>query len=364
MAQKRKATKRQESPAQLQDKKSNKLKGANKASKKAAKKKKISVARVSKKSSAKTVRRTALQGSSPSSRASMPQSTQQEQLKGKAQGKSQRQGKQKLKKPLIFRIFIGILLTGLSGFLAIVILSLTPLFTIEHTDYIASAHLTSEDVKNLVNIPQGTTLLSVNPFVLNSEVRRNPWVESAVLKRIYPSTLEVSVKEKDILALIETASSETAWYIGSDERWIEPASLPTGGNTDNAAAILNLAVSEHTLLIKDVPDTVMPKAGAQVGDAEILGALKIQSSFSDALSDQIAVYSVPNESSYTATLTNGVTVALGDDSDLSSKEAVILKLLETYPNQLTYINVKTPSKPTFRKIAGAATAQGTGVASK
>ena len=364
MVQKRKATKRQESPAQLQDKKSKKLKVAKKPSKKVDKKQKTSATRASKKNSSKTTRRTALQGSGPSSRAPMSRSSQQGEVRGKAQGKPQKQGKQKRKKPLIFRIFIGILLTALSGFLAIVILSLTPLFTIEHIDYIPSAHLTSEDIKNLVDIPQGTTLLSVNPFVVNSEARRNPWVESAVLKRIYPSTLEVSVKEKDILALVETASSETAWYISSDERWIEPASLPTGSNTDNATTILNLAVSDHTLLIKDVPDTAAPKAGAQVGDAEILGALKVQSSFSDALADQIAVYSVPNESSFTVTLTNGVTVALGDDSDLSSKEAVILKLLETYPNQLTYINVKTPSKPTFRKVDGAATAQGTGVTGK
>lgn len=238
---------------------------------------------------------------------------------------------------------------------------MTPVFTIEKVDYKASEHVSAEDLQQLAPIADGTTLLSVNPFTISSELKRNPWVAEAQLTRIFPSTLEISVVEKKVLALVETSNSEVAWYLGEDECWIEPAALPTGEGANNAQAILDLATSHHTLLIKDVPDTLNPKAGAKATDPELLGALQLQDGFTAALSNQIALYSAPSTTSYSATLQSGVVIALGDTSEISSKEAVVMALVEKYPNQLTYINVKDPEKPTYRKIENAQTTSGTGV---
>lgn len=272
------------------------------------------------------------------------------------------QKSQKKRKPLIVRILFWLLGIVCALFITVLILAMTPLFTIEHVDYVASEHVTSEDLQQLAPIQDGTTLLSVNPFVLNAELRKNPWVESVVLERDFPSTLKISVVEKKVLALVETANAEVAWYLGEDKTWIEPAALPTGEGANNAESILSLATSSHTLLIKDVPDSLSPKAGAPVTDEEVLGALQFKQDFSTDLSEKIALYSAPNTAAYSATLQSGVVIALGDTSDIASKEAVILALLEKHPNQLTYINVKDPSKPTYRKIENTQTTTGTGVA--
>lgn len=300
----------------------------------------------------------ATEGAASQSRTSRTNAQPTGSLRNKA---SASQKPKKKRKTLLVRIFFWIL--GVVGalFITVLILAMTPLFTIEHVDYVASEHVSSEDLQQLAPIQDGTTLLSVNPFVLNAELRKNPWVEAVILERDFPSTLKISVVEKKVLALVETANAEVAWYLGEDKTWIEPAALPTGEGANNAESILSLATSSHTLLIKDVPDSLNPKAGATVSDEEVLGALQFKQVFSDDLSSKVALYSAPNTSSYSATLQSGVVIALGDTSNIPSKEAVILALLEKHPNQLTYINVKDPSKPTYRKIENTPTTTGTGV---
>lgn len=367
MAQTRKATKREKpkSPTKTEKKQQKMQRKLEKKQLKRSKKKKRN------KTGARTAapkRSTSGATSSARTRAAKSASSQGQTLRASAPppgslhtNLSAPQTQRKKRKPLIVRILLWLL--GIVGIacISVLILAMTPLFTIKHVDYVASEHVSSQDLEQLAPIQDGTTLLSVNPFILNAELKKNPWVESVVLERNFPSTLKISVNEKKVLALVETSNAEVAWYLGEDKTWIEPATLPTGEGANNAESILSLATTSHTLLIKDVPDSLNPKAGATVSDDEVLGALQFKQDFSADLSDKIALYSAPNTSSYSATLLSGVVIALGDTSDIASKEAVILALLEKHPNQLTYINVKDPSKPTYRKIENTQTTSGTGV---
>ena len=56
-----------------------------------------------------------------------------------------------------------------------------------------------------------------------------------------------------------------------------------------------------------------------------------------------------SESAIGCTLKNGVEVSLGAPEDIALKEAVALEILNQHSNDVTYINVRLPSKPTYRK---------------
>ena len=72
-------------------------------------------------------------------------------------------------------------------------------------------------------------------------------------------------------------------------------------------------------------------------------------------------YSASSEEAISCVLESGIEVSLGDPSQISSKEAVVNELMAQHPNQLTYINVRNPAKPSFRRVSSNSVAQGSGV---
>ena len=53
-------------------------------------------------------------------------------------------------------------------------------------------------------------------------------------------------------------------------------------------------------------------------------------------------------------------VSLGAATNVSSKESVVLGLLDKDPGELTYINVRVPSNPSYRRIDSDTVQAGTG----
>ena len=47
--------------------------------------------------------------------------------------------------------------------------------------------------------------------------------------------------------------------------------------------------------------------------------------------------------------------------DVEDKEKVILRMIEQYAGEMTYLNVRVPSSPTYRRVAGGNTQNGTGI---
>ena len=140
------------------------------------------------------------------------------------------------------------------------------------------------------------------------------------------------------------------WYLGADGVWIEPAvpDAEEGQSTGEAAA--QLAGELGCVLVTDVPADVDPRAGERVDDACVGAVLDYMDGFPEELASQVTQFSAASEASVSCGLESGVTVLLGEPTDISSKASVVLKLCETYQDQITYINVRTPSSPTFRRV--------------
>jgi cell division protein FtsQ len=142
--------------------------------------------------------------------------------------------------------------------------------------------------------------------------------------------------------------------------WIEPVSLTAAGDTTLAAAALEKAGQEGLVLIQNL-SSISPVAGEETDDAAILACLTFEDELSESLRSQIVSYSAASSEAISCTLSSGVEISLGAATNIASKETVITSLLEEYPGQLTYINVRIPSKPSYRKIASDSVQAGSGV---
>lgn len=257
-------------------------------------------------------------------------------------------------------MIIGIVGVAIALALTLFVLMQLPIFAISSIDASSTEHIDADSIAKLANIESGTTLLNVDISQVVNNVKKNPWVASVSVTREFPDKLKVSVSERKISALVLMSSGNVAWYLGDDGVWIEPVNIGTEGTTTAEDVALTKANELGCLLITNVPASVNPSAASKTSDTSILAVLDYQKGFSSDFSSQIVSYTAPSTDSITCTLSNGVEVSLGAATDIDTKEKVITQILETYPDQITYINVRVPSNPSYRKLSSDQVKTGTG----
>ncbi|MBQ9021308.1 MAG: FtsQ-type POTRA domain-containing protein [Eggerthellaceae bacterium] len=214
-------------------------------------------------------------------------------------------------------------------------------------------HLTSEEIARLAAVPASSTLLRIDTDAIKERLEENSWVESAEVNRIFPHTLELAVTERAISAVVEVTNVEKqemeSWAVSKDGMWL--MYIPPEDSEE--AESLSEQVYEdarYVLHITEVPLGIQPEAGTFCTDSSVLNALSIVSGFTTSLADQVAVVSATDTANTILTLDNGIQIAFGTADDIRDKERVCLKLMEEYPDQIAYINVRVVDKPTWRAI--------------
>lgn len=235
------------------------------------------------------------------------------------------------------------------GLVLLLVLSRMPVFVVQSIDAVASEHVTADNIAKLANVEEGTTLLSVDVNQIQENVQRNPWVKSVSVTREFPDTLGISVEERQVGAIVVIGAGTSVWALGSDGIWIEPVQLDTSG-VDVATAALNRATELGCLLITDVPASVDPAQGSPTTDETILAVLDYQEQLSSDISSQARVYYASSTGSISVVLDSGLEISLGSPEDINSKSLALSEIMATYPGQLTYINVRVATKPTYRKV--------------
>lgn len=259
------------------------------------------------------------------------------------------------------------LLLGIGG---IVVVN-SPLFAATDIQIEGSEHVSAEAARQLIQVPEGTTLLNVDTAALTAELSENPWVSGVTVEREFPHTLRITPTERAVAAIVYIPSDDIAWAIGDDACWIAPVSLsvtvdaegnvvdavPGDGDaaTDAAAtqqltgvdAARALARADGAVLFTDVPADVEPSTGREVTSDVVLAGLAYANGFSDSFIAQIQSLSLPSVDAITAYLDSGVEVSLGSPEDIATKERVVTRLLEQQQG-VTYVNVRVPDNYTFR----------------
>ena len=242
------------------------------------------------------------------------------------------------------------------------VLSHTSAFTITYIDAPETEHLSSESIADFAQVPEGTTLLNVDTAQIEENVKRNPWVESVEIIREFPNGLKIVVHEREVGYVVLMSSGDLVWNVGTDGVWIEPNDLTVAEGQSASDVALEQAQQTDAILITDVPSTVSPEAGEKVTDSCITAVFEYQDGFSEDFSSQIVRYSAASEPAISCTLESGVTISLGSPEDIETKEQIIEEILEENPDQVTYINVRVVSEPTFRKVDSDTVTSGSGEA--
>ncbi len=251
---------------------------------------------------------------------------------------------------MLGRVAIALAILAVVCVIGFNILRMTPIFTITSIDTQATEHLSEQDIANLAGVVEGTTLLDVDEAVVAENLKRNPWVLDVKVHREFPDKLAIEVQERTVQTIVLLNTSAFAWYIGEGDVWLEPATLTLGEGQTAKDAALALASQKGALLIIDVPATVNPTAGSEVADDVLLAVNTYVRELPEELSSQIVYFSASSLEGIACILSNGVEVSLGSPTQIEQKVAVLTQILEQYPGEITYINVRVPANPSYRRI--------------
>jgi cell division septal protein FtsQ len=98
--------------------------------------------------------------------------------------------------------------------------------------------LTDERLTELAAIPEGSTLLRLDTEGMTKRLEADPWVASVEIKRSFPSTVLLTVKEREIAATVEVPAARSGepaqqWFVSKDGRWLG-FFAPTPPGTESA----------------------------------------------------------------------------------------------------------------------------------
>lgn len=236
-----------------------------------------------------------------------------------------------------------------------VALYFSSLFPVSKVTVTGAKHLTSAELTDLAQVPQGTTLLRVDTAGIESRLESNAWVSHAQVNRVFPDTIELAITERSIAAVVDVTSTEGQqtehWAIASDGTWL--LAIPDQGSADSAGVSDQVYEDASQVLhITDVPYGVKPVVGAHCSDESVINALDIVANLTTDLSDRVTTVSATDAANTIITLDNGVQIAFGSaDSaeEVRQKEQVCLELMNAHPD-VTYINVRVTDRPTWRSL--------------
>ena len=259
------------------------------------------------------------------------------------------------------KVVLGLVAVGVLAVVALVVvavLSRMPVFVITGIDATASEHVSADTIAKLAAIEDGTTLLSVDTSAVERNVRQNPWVRGVSVRREFPDTLGITVEERKVGALVVLGSGSSVWALGDDGVWIEPVQVDSSGSDDVTASALAKAQELGCILITNVPSSVDPAQGAQATDDTVRAVLAYQDQLPPDISSKAQVYYAASTGSTSVVLSDGLEISLGQPTDINAKAQALTEILKTYAGQLTYVNVRVPSKPSYRKVSGDAVLAG------
>ena len=261
---------------------------------------------------------------------------------------------------LIGGAVVAVCAIGLAVLIAFFVLRDSAIFSVDNVVVEGTTHVSESDVRNLLTLEDGTTLLNIDKDQINDQLKRDPWVASVEVERQFPHTVKLTVVEQQVDMLVVMNSGSLGWYLGSSGSWIEPTKIEASeGQSVNDAALAK-ARAEGVVLVTGVPATVNP-ASAQPATDDVLTAVKsFREGFSSEFAARVVSYDASSTDAISCVLESGVQISLGSATSISYKEQVASALLEKYPGQITYINVRKPASASVRKVGSVDVTQGTG----
>lgn len=122
-------------------------------------------------------------------------------------------------------VIAAFLLATLLFFSVYLGLSKLPLFAIENIEVQETAQLSKEQILGLAQVSVGENLFKLDKKGIKERLLQHPWVDEVKISSKYPHTLQIAIKEKDVVAIVVLKGGQEAWYISSAGDWVQPLAL-------------------------------------------------------------------------------------------------------------------------------------------
>jgi hypothetical protein len=125
----------------------------------------------------------------------------------------------------------------------------------------------------LLNLDHRTGLVSTDPAKLKKAVEAHPWIQSAEVRRVFPDTLVVELKEREPAAVLRAGGREL--LLGEDATVITEASLgsfqgfPVLTGVEYAAAMSKSGDTTERLLAGIALANLLSEAGANEMEVDV-----------------------------------------------------------------------------------------------
>lgn len=90
---------------------------------------------------------------------------------------------------------------------ALIILAFSPLFDITKIKIEGNSKLTENTILNVSGIKEGQNILRINKNEIKQNIETLPYIDEVSIKRNWPDTLVISIKEKEAIAKIATVGA-------------------------------------------------------------------------------------------------------------------------------------------------------------
>ena len=133
-----------------------------------------------------------------------------------------KRGKNRIKVYGIVRNMAVLLFVIIGAILSYLYLNSHPLKSIlplRHIAFIGNRHLTDAEMRQLTGIRLNDSLLMISGSQVSRQMLKSPWVRSVSLRKEYPGSLSIDIKEAEPFALLDM--NNHLFLLGGDGRLLE-----------------------------------------------------------------------------------------------------------------------------------------------
>ena len=127
------------------------------------------------------------------------------------------------------RVLAAVSIVGYAGLRGAALLANATALQVGHIIVSGNERLATGDVLALLDGLRGRNILGVNLVEWQDRLLSSPWVEEATLRRVFPGTVEVRVRERTPMAIGRIGSA--LYLVDSHGRWWTSTGRPTRTST-------------------------------------------------------------------------------------------------------------------------------------
>lgn len=244
---------------------------------------------------------------------------------------SERKDRPRLSKEFILFLILSIV------FATAVALALSPLMAIDQVEVQGQRALTQDKVLALAGEPIGQNLFSYPKTKAALALTSHPYVESATIHRQLPHKLVIQLEERRPVGIL---LSKGYYLQFSDKGLLLDTTRTLKGS--NLPLVTGIALNK------------VPPPGEPIRDETFQEVLKIVTSMSDDLLDNIQELNIAKNKNILAYTSSGIEVRIGDATDIQKRMQALDDIMKqivlsgTLPGEIEYIDIRLQKAPVIK----------------